>query len=103
MENLNHAAPQTSSRFMSLPPSQRLLGDDALCQIRTPPNVPPNATVEVIAARGDLDCEIAGLNGKKLKRTTEAIMQVFLSKEFVTRSGHILLSSAELAEGHSDA
>lgn len=75
----------------------KVLGDDVLCRIETPPNLPAHAKVEVTAARKDLACDIR--SARALKRSTNRVMKLFLEKAlFEPASGHMILSSAELRE-----
>lgn len=75
----------------------KVLGDEVLCRIETPPNLPAHVKVEVTAARRDIVCDFQ--SGEPLTRATEAVMKIFLENAmFEKASGRMLLSFAELRE-----
>lgn len=75
----------------------KILGDEVLCRIETPPNLPGHAKVEVTAARRDIVCDFQ--SDEAMTRATEAVMKIFLENAvFEKGSGHMILSSAELRE-----
>jgi hypothetical protein len=75
----------------------KVLGDEVLCRVETPPNLPAHANVEVTVAKNDVICDFSPR--RKLRRSTEKVMKIFLENAlFQKGSGHVLLSSAELRE-----
>lgn len=75
--------------------NRKVLGDEALCRVETPPNHPLHAKVEVTASKSDVVCTFS--TKRNLKRATEQVMRLFLERAlFETESGHIVLSKAEM-------
>ncbi|NTZ43616.1 glycosyltransferase family 4 protein [Altererythrobacter sp. SALINAS58] len=73
----------------------KVLGDEALCLIESPPNTPADASVEVLAAKTDVACTFAEIDAEEIDITTKKVLGVFLkSAVFDSRSGHVVLSSA---------
>ncbi|AUW43952.1 glycosyltransferase family 4 protein [Rhizobium leguminosarum] len=80
----------------------RALGDEALCQVVTPPNSLPEVTVRVLASRKDLNCKFdtPEQEGSVAK---EKVMSVFLQKAiFDDNSGQITFSEATMTGVGSD-
>lgn len=76
----------------------KALGDEALCRIEAPIGRSVSATVEVTAAKRDLDCKIHR-RGRPTQPTTARVMETFLKNAiFKQDSGHILFSSARIEE-----
>lgn len=75
----------------------KVLGDEVLCRVETPPNLPVHAKVKVTAARRDIACNFR--SATPISRATEAVMKIFLENAvFEKASGYMVLSSAELRE-----
>ena len=80
--------------------TQRVLGDEVLCRISTPPNLPAHARVDVMAAPSDIECTVQGT--ERLETATERVMKLFLEKAvFEEQSGYLVLSTAEMREPKS--
>lgn len=78
--------------------ANKALGDETLCRIENPPGVTGQARVEITTTRRDIHCSIR-TPSRKLKRTTERIMALFLKDAILKQeSGHVLLSVAEVKE-----
>lgn len=75
----------------------KVMGDETLCVIETTGERPAAVDVEITAARGDVHCRIR--SGRKLSRTVQKVMGVFLA-ECVRKpvSGHAVLSTASVEE-----
>lgn len=73
----------------------KILGDEPLCRIETPANLPAHAKVKVTAARRDIVCEFG--REQPLKSATEGVMRIFLENAlFEKESAHLVLSVAEM-------
>lgn len=76
----------------------KAMGDEVLCRILAPANVPSGATVELSAARQDIGCLFRSpLGSRSPEKATEKVMQIFLQNCIVNeKSGYIVLSEATI-------
>ena len=82
----------------------KVLGDEILCRIETPPNVTAVGVFELTADRSDLGCDIRLPEGEEMSHAATKVMEVFLKKAIVRQdSGHIVLSEATLRERDTNA